>query len=307
MKIGIDVGRFCAPWDESFRIGDWPTRIEPIYEGKKGYRKLLEDYTGEIDEQQQMMYAHDRHSLLLVFQAMDAAGKDGTIQKVMSGINPHGVEVHAFKRPSEEELDHDYLWRTTYRLPRRGNVGIFNRSYYEEVLAVRVHPEIVREVQKLPEGAADDLGALWRERYEDIKHFESYLRRNGTRVVKFFLHVSKEEQGRRLLDRLKRPDKNWKFDEGDLRERARWDDYQQAYEEAIRATATQDAPWHVVPADDKYTMRLIVCQIVLEEMAALGAHYPVVSDERRKELREYERALEKQVEQEEKKKGKKKG
>jgi PPK2 family polyphosphate:nucleotide phosphotransferase len=222
------------------------------------------------------MFAHDRYSLLLIFQAMDAAGKDGTIKHVISGINPHGVEVHAFKRPGDEELDHDYLWRTTKVLPSRGKVGIFNRSYYEEVLVCRVHPEIVTKYQRLPEETTSKLDELWPRRFKEIRNFEAMLHANGTRVVKFFLHVSKEEQKKRLLKRIDTPAKNWKFNTGDLAERALWKDYMRAYEEALEGTATKDSPWYVVPADDKGNMRLIVSAVILHEMARMKMKWPVL-------------------------------
>jgi PPK2 family polyphosphate:nucleotide phosphotransferase len=221
------------------------------------------------------MYAQDRYALLLVFQAMDAAGKDGTIQHVMSGINPHGVEVTAFKKPSEEELDHDYLWRTTKALPGRGIVGIFNRSYYEEVLVVRVHPEIL-ESQRLPEGTLDHLPALWKRRFGEIRNFEEHQEANGMRIVKFFLHVSKAEQKKRFLDRIDDPSKNWKFNAGDLKERACWAEYQEAYEEAITATASKASPWYIIPADDKGDMRLLVSAAILSEMKRLRLAWPVL-------------------------------
>jgi PPK2 family polyphosphate:nucleotide phosphotransferase len=238
-----------------------------------------------------MMYADDRWSLLLVFQAMDAAGKDGTIRHIMSGVNVHGVAVHAFKRPSEEELDHDFLWRTTKALPQRGRIGIFNRSYYEEVLVVRVHPEILTKGQKLPAELTEDLDKVWKHRYESIRDFEKHLARNGTMVLKFFLNLSRDEQRKRFIDRIDEPDKNWKFSEDDVSGRRYWDDYQRAYEEAINATASPHAPWFVIPADDKHNMRLIVSQIVLERLRSLDMHYPEVSDARRKDLQRIKEML----------------
>lgn len=230
---------------------------------------------------QDMLYAQDRGSILLVFQAMDAAGKDGVIKHVMSGINPQGCQVTWFKAPSAEELDHDYLWRCQRHLPERGRIGIFNRSYYEEVLVVRVHPEVLAR-QKLPPSLVTD--RIWQQRFKDIRRFERYLGRNGTIVRKFFLHVSKAEQKRRFLERLDDPEKHWKFSAADVRERAHWDAYQHAYEEAIRATATPKAPWFVVPADNKWFTRLVVAAAIVDAMSAIDLHYPRLSDAERKEL-----------------------
>ena len=223
---------------------------------------------------QHKLYAQHRWSLLLIFQAMDAAGKDSAIAHVMSGLNPQGTDVHAFKRPSGEELDHDYSWRTTKALPERGRIGIFNRSYYEEVLVVRVHPEVLAN-EKLPSSLVTR--RIWRERYEDINGFERYLARNGTVVRKFFLHVSKEEQRRRLLERLDDPAKNWKFDAADLSERDRWDDYMRAYERALSKTSTRHAPWFIVPADHKWFTRVVVAQLVIEALESLDLKFPPLS------------------------------
>ncbi|MEM6806422.1 MAG: PPK2 family polyphosphate kinase, partial [Bacteroidota bacterium] len=255
-------------------------------------RKQLEDYQEEIDDYQNMMYAHDRYGMLLVFQAMDAAGKDSTIRHVMSGINAHGVEVSAFKAPSKEELDHDFMWRTTRKFPPRGRVGIFNRSYYEEVLVVKVHPKIIQKYQRIPLEQIQDLDLVWEQRYEDIRNLESYAYRNGIRVVKFFLNVSKEEQKNRFLARIDTPSKNWKFSGGDVEERQHWDSYMKAYEEAINATATDEAPWYLVPADDKKNMRLIVSQIILQQMAKLDMSYPELDPEAKAELENYRKRLE---------------
>jgi PPK2 family polyphosphate:nucleotide phosphotransferase len=230
---------------------------------------------------QSMLYAQDRWAVLLVFQAMDAAGKDGAIKHVMSGVNPQGCEVHSFKAPSPSELDHDYLWRTHVRVPERGRIGIFNRSYYEEVLVARVHPEVIA-AQKLPAGLVGK--HLWDERYEDIRHFERYLGRNGVVIRKFFLHVSRAEQKRRFLERLDQPDKNWKFAAADVRERGCWKDYMRAYEDAIRATATEEAPWYVVPADNKWFTRAVVAAAIIDALGELDLHYPTVDKEQRKVL-----------------------
>jgi PPK2 family polyphosphate:nucleotide phosphotransferase len=262
----------------------WSTGLDQrLYKDKSQLAALLREFQEEIDADQQQMYAQDKFAMLLVFQAMDAAGKDGTIQHVMSGINPHGVEVTAFKRPSEEELDHDYMWRTSKALPGRGKVGIFNRSYYEEVLVVRVHPGIL-EGQRLPDAAMENLPRLWEQRFEQIKNFEEYQHLNGMRVVKFFLHVSKDEQKRRFLDRIDDVSKNWKFNPGDLVERAHWDDYQVAYQEAIAATATKAAPWYIIPADDKGDMRLLVSAAILSEMKRLKLAWPVLLKEQQDSL-----------------------
>ncbi len=234
-----------------------------------------------IAEQQDMLYAQDRWALLLVFQAIDAAGKDGTIKNLASGINPQGCEVTSFKQPSAEDLDHDYLWRHMQHVPARGQIGIFNRSYYEEVLVVKVHPEILAREKLPPSLVTND---IWSERYEDIASFERYLTRNGVRILKFFLHVSKEEQKRRFLERLDEPEKNWKFQSGDVAERAHWDEYHAAYEEAIRNTASKHAPWYVVPADNKWFTRLVVLSAVIKAIADLELTYPKISPEEKTEL-----------------------
>jgi PPK2 family polyphosphate:nucleotide phosphotransferase len=238
---------------------------------------------------QDRLYAQDRWSALLVFQAMDAAGKDGAIKHVMSGVNPQGCQVASFKAPSAEELDHDYLWRSQRHLPERGRIGIFNRSYYEDVLVVKVHPELLA-AQKLPAARRDD--GVWARRYGEIRDFERYLDANGTIVRKFFLHVSRTEQKRRFLERIDEPAKNWKFSTADVRERAHWDAYMAAYEQAIRETATPACPWYVVPADHKWYMRLVVASAVVEALAGLDLHYPEVGPEKRAELAEARRALE---------------
>jgi PPK2 family polyphosphate:nucleotide phosphotransferase len=235
-----------------------------------------------------MLYAQDRWAVLLIFQAMDAAGKDSTIEHVMSGVNPMGCQVYSFKAPSAEELDHDFMWRTTCRLPERGRIGIFNRSYYEETLVVRVHPEFLG-AQKVPrELVTKD---IWRERYEDIRNFERYLTRNGIVIRKFFLHVSRKEQKRRFLERLQNPEKNWKFSAADMKEREYWNDYMKAYEDTIRNTAVKHAPWYVVPADNKWFTRIVVAAAVIETLASLDLEYPRMSEEKQKELVRVERAL----------------
>ena len=250
-------------------------------EFKDEAKVLLQQGVQMLAEMQDKLYAQDRWSLLLVFQAMDAAGKDGTIKHVMSGVNPQGCEVASFKAPSSEELDHDFLWRCTPYLPNRGHIGIFNRSYYEEVLVVRVHPELLH-AQKLPPPLVTK--RIWEERYEDINNFERYLARNGTVIRKFFLHVSKAEQKKRFLERLNEPEKHWKFSASDVRERAHWDEYMKAYESMICATATPHAPWYVVPADNKWFTRLVVAVAVVEAMEGLNLHYPKVDKKKRAEL-----------------------
>lgn len=264
-------------------LGDVPTQ-----DLKAGALELLDRSREELAAQQDKLYADDRWSLLLVFQAMDAAGKDGTIKHVMSGVNPQGCSVTSFKVPSVEELDHNFLWRYSKALPERGRIGIFNRSYYEEVLVVRVHPEVL-ERQRLPHSRRGR--ALWEERYEDINAFERHLTRNGTILLKFFLNVSQEEQHKRFLDRIEDPTKNWKFSAADLDESALWDDYQQAFEEAIRATATEWAPWYVIPADRKWVMRTFVADIVTTTLARLELSYPELSDQQRQELNDAKAAL----------------
>ena len=251
-------------------------------------REVLKEGVERLAEYQDMLYAQDRWSLLLIFQAMDAAGKDGTIKHVMSGVNPQGVEVYSFKAPSAEDLDHDYLWRCLRRLPERGRIGIFNRSYYEEVLIARVHPEILGR-QKLPPELVTK--RVWQDRYQDIRNVEQYLTRNGTVIRKFFLHVSKREQKRRFLSRLDEPEKNWKFSASDVAERRHWKDYQRAYEDVIRETSTPEAPWYVVPADHKWFTRLVVAAAIVDALAGLDLHYPKVGAAQRKALATARREL----------------
>ena len=292
MKFPFDPDDFRYTGKGDCRPADLRTKLKQrLYKDDADLERQLDGFRKEIDERQQQMLAHDRYSLLLIFQAMDAAGKDGTIKHVMSGINPHGVEVHSFKVPSAEELDHDYLWRSTKVLPPRGKVGIFNRSYYEEVLVCRVHPDIVTKYQRLPEEETKNLEKLWPRRFEQMRNYEAMLCANGTRVIKFFLHVSKEEQKLRLLERIDTPAKNWKFNAGDLKERALWKDYMKAYGEAIEATATKDSPWYLVPADDKGDMRLIVSAAILSEMGRLKLKWPVLPPDQQAALAECKKAL----------------
>jgi len=289
MDIDWDDIRFDGnrPFDARASI----TRIPDLYGDKADYEDRIEQLREQIDERQQVMYAHDRYSLLCVFQAMDAAGKDGTIRAVFSGVNPHGVEVSSFKRPSETELDHNFLWRITMAMPQRGHIGVFNRSHYEEVLVCKVHPEIVTKHQKLPAEATRDLDDLFADRYEAIRAFERYAADNGTLILKFFLNISRDEQRDRFIARIDEPEKNWKFAEGDVRERGFWNDYQRAYQDAINETARPYAPWFAVPADDKKSMRLIVAQAVLAALEDMDMAYPAVSPERMEELQRYRKAL----------------
>lgn len=293
MKVKISTKAFTVETGSDFKLSSCPNALqERLYKDKKGYKKRLLEFQEEIDELQTMMYAQDRFGVLIIFQAMDAAGKDGTIKHVMSGVNPHGVKVYAFKRPSDNELDHDFMWRTTVNFPQRGTIGIFNRSYYEEVLVCKVHPEIVQQYQRLPEDRTKDMATLWKRRYSAIRDLERYAHDNGIVVLKFFLNVSKEEQKRRFLERMDVPEKNWKFEEGDVKERGFWKAYMAAYEECIRETATVENPWYVVPADDKQNMRLIVSKIILERLEALDLHYPEVSKERLDAFTHYREMLE---------------
>ncbi len=261
-----------------FLMSEVSTRVEPLYESKKDYRKQLKAIVSEIDELQALMNAQNRYGVLLVFQAMDAAGKDGTIRRLLTGVNPAGVQVYSFKKPSDEELDHGYLWRIIQRMPERGRIGVFNRSYYEEVLVVRVHPEILTRYQRIPEELTNDTEAVFENRFEEIRNFESYATANGIRVLKFFLNVSHQEQGQRLLARLDDPAKHWKFAFADVDEREHWTEYMKAFEDCINATASPDAPWAVIPADDKLNMRLLVAQTVLQHLKQLKLSTPPASE-----------------------------
>jgi PPK2 family polyphosphate:nucleotide phosphotransferase len=280
MKIKMED--FAVPEDKAVNLKKWPTHIAPVYKSEKHYRELLQDHVARLSEQQQRLYASNRHAVLLIFQAMDAAGKDSAIKHVMSGVNPQGCQVFSFKHPSAGELQHDFLWRTTQDLPERGRIGIFNRSYYEEVLIVRVHRDILRG-EGIP-GEARKGNAIWHERFRSIVNLEKHLHANGTRIIKFFLHVSKEEQRKRFLARIDDPEKHWKFDAGDVEERKCWKQYMKAYEECLGATSKPHAPWHVVPADDKKNTRLIVSQIVVDTLEDLKMTYPKTTAVRRREL-----------------------
>jgi PPK2 family polyphosphate:nucleotide phosphotransferase len=279
MKIRSD--EFRVRQGDEVDLKKWPTQIAPVYKSKKEYQDLLATHVAQLSSQQQLLYASDRYAVLLIFQAMDAAGKDGAIKHVMSGVNPQGCQVFSFKHPTPTELQHDFLWRTTRDLPERGRIGIFNRSYYEEVLIVRVHPELLRG-ESIPE--ASHAKTVWHDRYRSIANLERHLHSNGTRIVKFFLHISKEEQRKRFLARIDEPEKNWKFSTADIEERKFWKNYMKAYEDCLAATSTHEAPWYVVPADDKENARLIVSQIVLDTLEDLKMSFPEPSDERRREL-----------------------
>jgi PPK2 family polyphosphate:nucleotide phosphotransferase len=278
----IDTERFAVPYKRKVNLKHWPTRVSSFYGSEEDYQEQLEDHVRKMSALQELLYAHNRYALLLIFQAMDAAGKDSAIKHVMSGVNPQGCEVSSFKHPSAEELEHDFLWRTTRRLPERGHIGIFNRSYYEEVLIARVHPEILR-AELLPEKLLEDKH-IWKQRYQSIVDFEKLLHRNGTRVLKFFLHISKEEQKRRFLRRIDEPEKNWKFSVSDIQERKFWKHYMKAYERCLAATSTDDAPWHVIPSDDKPNARLIISEIIVQELKSLKMGTLEPNKERRKEL-----------------------
>ena len=287
MKINSKDFRVRSGKD--FDLREWPTTVKPFCESKKQYQELLEKHVEELSSLQQLHYASNRYALLLIFQGIDAAGKDGAIRHVMSGVNPQGCDVFSFKQPSAEELEHDFLWRTTYRLPERGRIAIFNRSYYEEVLVVRVHPELLRN-EGLPDQLHDEK-TIWKERYRSIVDLEEHLHRNGTRIIKFFLHLSKNEQRKRFLDRIDEPDKNWKFSLADVHERKYWKHYADAFEACLNATSTHHAPWYVVPADDKENARLIVSQILLDTLNELKMAYPKSTAKRRQELKSIRKLL----------------
>jgi PPK2 family polyphosphate:nucleotide phosphotransferase len=289
MKMKISSKDFRVKEGDDVDLGKWPTIVEPVYKSKDQYQKLLEEHVAQLSSLQQLHYASNRYAVLLIFQAMDAAGKDGAIRHVMSGVNPQGCQVFSFKHPSPAELQHDFLWRTTRDLPERGRIGIFNRSYYEEVLIVRVHPEILRS-EGIPDAPHGEK-AIWRDRYHSIVNLEKHLHVNGTRIVKFYLHLSKEEQRKRFLARIDEPEKNWKFSLADIAERKFWKHYMKAYEECLSTTSTREAPWYVVPADDKENARLIVSQIILDTLEGLEMSYPKTTDERHQELLEIRKQL----------------
>jgi PPK2 family polyphosphate:nucleotide phosphotransferase len=285
----INPGDFRIPPGKKVDLNRWPTGVTPVYDSREDYTNLLREHIAKLSERQNVLYASNRYSVLLIFQAMDAAGKDSTIKRVMSGVNPQGCQVFSFKHPGPEELAHDFLWNAYRRLPESGRIGIFNRSYYEEVLIVRVHPNIL-----LAEGLPDELvnqKTIWRDRYRSIVNLEDHLYRNGTRIIKFFLHLSKEEQRKRFLKRIDAPEKNWKFSLADIEERKYWNQYREAYEDCLGATSTKTAPWYAVPADDKANTHLIVSRIILDTLNGLKMDYPKVNPERKQELQEIRKRL----------------
>jgi len=280
--VKIDSNLFRLGFEEKLDLTEKPTSIEPLFKSARQYKKILKNHVKDLSALQRLHYAADRCALLLIFQGMDTAGKDGVIRQVMSGINPQGVKVWSFKEPSNEELRHDFLWRTTNRLPERGQIAIYNRSYYEEVVVVRVHPELLLK-QKIPDQLLNK-ETFWMDRYRSITDFEEHLHRNGTHVVKIFLHLSKDEQAKRLVDRIDSPEKNWKVNNSDFYNRDFWDSYMKAYETCLNATSSEDAPWFIVPADNKENARLIVSQVVLDWFRGLNLEYPTVTEIRRQEL-----------------------
>jgi PPK2 family polyphosphate:nucleotide phosphotransferase len=278
----IDSEKFRVYPDAEIKLSEVPTKVQPFYKSRKKYRSLLQDHVADLSDQQQLLYGSNRYALLIIFQGMDAAGKDGAIRHVMSGVNPQGCDVSSFKQPSADELEHDFLWRTYAKLPERGRIGIFNRSYYEEVLVVRVHPEMLKN-----EGLSKELCEnkdIFTQRYRSIVDMERHLHNNGTRTIKIFLHLSEEEQRRRFLARIDEPEKNWKFSLADIHERKFWKQYVQAFQDCLNATSTHEAPWYVVPADDKDNARLIISTIVLDTIKSLKLAYPKTSAKRRAEL-----------------------
>src|SRR3984885_6820433 len=287
MKIHSE--EFRVPPGKEFKLADRATIVKPFYQSKKQYKEILQEHVEELSTLQQLHYASNRYALLLIFQGMDSAGKDGAIKHVMSGVNPKGCQVFSFKRPSAEELEHDFLWRTTRDLPERGRIGIFNRSYYEEVLVAKVHPDVLKE-QAIPQELVDD-PRFWDKRYHSINELEKHLYRNGTRIIKFFLHLSKEEQRRRFLRRVEDPKRSWKFSRFDLVERSYWKEYQDAYEACLSATSAEHAPWFVVPADDKLNARLIISQVVSDALRDLKMEFPMPDQRRLKELKKLGKLL----------------
>jgi PPK2 family polyphosphate:nucleotide phosphotransferase len=278
----IDTRRFRVNPGKKVNLAKWPTRVNPYWSDDGEYQETMGKHREQLASLQDLHWASNKYALLLIFQGMDSAGKDGAIAHVMSGVNPEGCEVSSFKQPSVQELEHDFLWRAVCRLPERGRIGIFNRSYYEDVLVVRVHPELLRNA-----GLADQMGdlkSLWEKRYRSIVDLEHHLHRNQTRIIKIFLHLSKEEQRKRFLARIDEPHKNWKFSMADIQERKYWDDYQKAYEACLHGTSTRQAPWYVVPADDKKNARLIIARIVLDALEELKLSHPKVTARRREEL-----------------------
>lgn len=286
----MKIEKFLAAEGKKVNLKDHPTDFTGDFKDKKDAIKELDTNVLRLAELQDVLYAQNIHALLIIFQAMDAAGKDSVIKHVMSGINPQGCQVTAFKQPSAEEMDHDYLWRSQKALPERGRIGIFNRSHYEEVLVVRVHSGIL-QAQQLPDSVKNDKN-IWKDRFRQIRNWEDTLAENCTHVIKFFLHVSKDEQKKRFLDRIDQPDKNWKFSAGDAKERALWNEYMKAYEEAIAATSTERSPWYIIPADKKWFTRLAVSEIIVKKLESLDMKYPEVTDAQRAELLEAKKILE---------------
>lgn len=289
MGNNMNINKYYV--NKKFQLSSVNPQDTGKFSGKKETEKILEKNIKKMSKLQDMLYAHDRYAILIIFQAMDAAGKDGMIKHVMSGLNPQGTQVFSFKQPSAEELDHDYLWRINKSLPERGRIGIFNRSYYEEVLVVRVNNLL--DKQKLPESSINK--NFWQTRFRQINDFEKYLFENGVLPLKFFLHISKEEQGKRFLSRIENPDKNWKFSESDLKEREHWDDYQKYYEETLIETSKSHSPWYVIPSDNKWYARVLVSEIIVNTMEKLPLHYPEVSEEKKKKLESYKEILLKQL------------
>lgn len=287
----LDISDFQARPNSQVDLSKWPTDVEPLYSSKKDYKKSLKKNVEALSDLQRKLYADNHYSLLLIFQGMDAAGKDGAIRHVMSGLNPQGFQVFSFKQPSENELEHDFLWRTTRCLPERGRIGIFNRSYYEEVLIVKVHPEFLTK-QRLPDKLPPKQ-SFWKDRYRSIVQHEAHLHRSGTRIIKFFLHQSRDEQTKRFMKRIDDPDKNWKLTSADIEQREFWEDYTKAYEDCISASTTKNAPWYVVPADDKKNARLIISEIFLNTLNDLPIAYPEASEEHTLELQSIREHLKK--------------
>jgi PPK2 family polyphosphate:nucleotide phosphotransferase len=288
----MKIDKFRVREGAKLNLGKYKTDDTDGLKDKEEAKVGLQTNIKRLTELQSMLYAQDTKALLIIFQAMDAAGKDGAIEHVMSGLNPQGVHVTSFKQPSTEELDHDYLWRCAKALPERGRIGIFNRSHYEEVLVVRVH-DFILQAQHLPDEIKNDKD-IWKKRFKQIRNFEDYLADNGTHILKFFLHVSKEEQKKRFLARIDTPEKNWKFSSSDAKERAFWDDYMKVYTEAIEATSTDKAPWYIIPADKKWFTRLAVSEVIVEKMESMKLHYPVVTEEHKKELEDAKKLLERE-------------
>ncbi len=291
MKLKIEVKDFRVKEGAAVKLKEFRTECPRYYESKEHYEEILQEHVKCLNHYQSLLYAHNRYALLLIFQGMDTSGKDGAIKHVLSGTNPAGCQVFSFKQPSTEELEHDFLWRATRALPERGRIGIFNRSYYEEVLILRVHPELL-DSENLPDELIDTK-KIWKRRFNSIRRYEEHLITNGTRPLKFFLHISKKEQAERLLARIDDPDKNWKVNMSDLHERKYWKEYQHAYEEALSETSTEDAPWYVIPGDDKRNARIIISHILLEHMRGLKMTFPPVTAKHRKELQQMRKLLEK--------------